>query len=89
MRCECPLADNVRRSFDCIFTKFNFLLLQFVFCRDCLQGYHIGECITDDVTNANSTSYRYDIDPTVSIAKDKDDAGTKYVLEAAVAPIQR
>lgn len=45
-----------------------FDLLQYVFCRDCLQGYHIGDCMTDDVANANSTACRYDIDPSVSAA---------------------
>lgn len=39
---------------------------QFVFCRDCLQGYHIGDCIPDDATNATSNRSQYSFDPLVN-----------------------
>lgn len=38
-----------------------------MFCRDCLQGYHIGECLPDDLTNENTKQNQYTIDPNVYI----------------------
>lgn len=50
-----------------IFDKNAFFgIFQFVFCRDCLQGYHLGDCITDDTNNATSKNSQYSIDPLVN-----------------------
>lgn len=46
----------------------------FVFCRDCLQGYHIGDCISDDATNNLPTSLQYSIDPLRATEARWDDA---------------
>lgn len=44
----------------------NRLCSQFVFCRDCLQGYHLGECLPDETTTGSPTTNQYAIDPNVS-----------------------
>ncbi|XP_055313254.1 E3 ubiquitin-protein ligase parkin [Sitodiplosis mosellana] len=46
----------------------------FVFCRDCLQGYHIGDCIPDDGTNATSNHSQYSFDPLRATEARWDDA---------------
>jgi|688.fasta_scaffold1773754_2 hypothetical protein len=42
-----------------------FFAIQFVFCRDCLQGYHIDECQTNGENNFQSmlTTTEYVVDP--------------------------
>jgi len=40
--------------------------LQFVFCRQCLQGYHMGECMPEGDGSGNSVSMgdcHYNVDP--------------------------
>lgn len=47
----------------------------FVFCRNCLQGFHLGECLTEEeqqqqqmqLNSNNGSSGSYRIDPNVSI----------------------
>lgn len=36
---------------------------QFVFCRDCLQGYHIGDCLSDAASVTNTAQSSYSVDP--------------------------
>ena len=44
-----------------------FVCPQFVFCRDCLQGYHIDECLSgssgDGQYNSMLTTNNYVVDP--------------------------
>ncbi|XP_030242282.1 E3 ubiquitin-protein ligase parkin isoform X1 [Drosophila navojoa] len=35
----------------------------YVFCRNCLQGYHIGECLPEGTSGAASNSCEYTVDP--------------------------
>lgn len=37
-----------------------------MFCKKCLQGYHIGDCITDANANTESGLCQYSVDPEVS-----------------------
>lgn len=39
----------------------------YVFCRNCLQGYHIGECLPEGARGTESNSCEYTVDPNVSL----------------------
>jgi len=38
----------------------------YVFCRNCLQGYHIGECLPEGTGASAQNSCEYTVDPNVS-----------------------
>lgn len=52
-----------------MFDKLHFLF-QFVFCRKCLQGYHLGDCLPEGhLTDISSAGCEYSVDPEVSTKK--------------------
>ncbi|XP_044751938.1 E3 ubiquitin-protein ligase parkin [Coccinella septempunctata] len=56
----------------------------YVFCRDCLQGYHIGECQTNDETT-DSASCLYSVDPTKASSARWDEA-SKIAIRVLTKP---
>lgn len=48
-----------------LFYKLVFLF-QYVFCRNCLQGYHLGDCLPENGTGNTTGSCEYAVDPNVS-----------------------
>ncbi|XP_065164408.1 E3 ubiquitin-protein ligase parkin isoform X2 [Atheta coriaria] len=56
----------------------------YVFCRMCLQGYHIGECRTPDVTNS-AGSCSYSVDP-ARAADARWDEASKVAIKVLTKP---
>lgn len=48
------------------FLIYSYLSLQYVFCKKCLQGYHIGDCLADGSTSIDVGSCQYSVDPEVN-----------------------
>ncbi|PSN38260.1 E3 ubiquitin-protein ligase parkin [Blattella germanica] len=46
----------------------------FVFCRQCLQGYHIGDCVTGSGTATSEGDCQYNVDPSRAAQARWDDA---------------
>lgn len=40
------------------------IILQYVFCVKCLQGFHIGECGSSEGNENQNESCQYNVDPT-------------------------
>lgn len=63
-----------------------FFHLQYVFCRLCLQGYHIGECQTQDTENpSNSEGCFYSVDP-ARAADARWDEASKRTIKVSTKP---
>ena len=60
----------------------------FVFCRKCLQGFHIGDCLTEEATDAMvpSTSTFLGVDPTNADQSKWDDMLTRTAIKLSTKP---
>lgn len=56
-----------------------------MFCKLCLQGYHIGECITQDTNSEDSTNCSYNIDPSRA-AEARWDEASKVTIKVLTKP---
>ncbi|KAJ3653399.1 hypothetical protein Zmor_012653 [Zophobas morio] len=58
----------------------------YVFCRLCLQGYHIGEChISEDVNSTNNADCSYNVDP-ARAAEARWDEASKVAIKVLTKP---
>ncbi|XP_047111376.1 E3 ubiquitin-protein ligase parkin [Schistocerca piceifrons] len=59
----------------------------FVFCRQCLQGYHIGDCVIDGESGnaGNSGDCQYNVDPNRA-AQARWDEASKVVIKVSTKP---
>ncbi|ETN62067.1 parkin (ubiquitin E3 ligase prkn) [Anopheles darlingi] len=57
----------------------------YVFCRSCLQGYHLGECFETPTTPGSSGEHGYAIDPQRASDARWDEA-TKIVIKVSTKP---
>ncbi|KAG8227641.1 hypothetical protein J437_LFUL008718 [Ladona fulva] len=57
----------------------------FVFCRSCLQGYHIGECTEGTVAESANGGFEYNIDPERA-AQARWDEASKVAIKVTTKP---
>lgn len=57
----------------------------YVFCRNCLQGYHIGECTEEAATEDGSGSFAYNVDPERASQARWDEA-SKVAIKVTTKP---
>ncbi|GLV38118.1 parkin [Carabus blaptoides fortunei] len=57
----------------------------FVFCRNCLQGYHIGECLTLDTSELYVGQSSYNVDP-ARASKARWDEASKVTIKVSTKP---
>lgn len=56
-----------------------------MFCRLCLQGYHIGECEPQNDNNADPANCSYNVDPTRAAGARWDEA-SKVTIKVLTKP---
>lgn len=59
----------------------------YVFCRNCLQGYHLGDCLQDEdgTTNMNLGQCQYNINPE-RVAEARWDEASKVIIKVLTKP---
>ncbi|XP_046391849.1 E3 ubiquitin-protein ligase parkin isoform X1 [Ischnura elegans] len=57
----------------------------FVFCRNCLQGYHIGECTEGPGAEGSNIAFEYNIDPERA-AQARWDEASKVAIKVTTKP---
>ncbi|XP_063223808.1 E3 ubiquitin-protein ligase parkin [Bacillus rossius redtenbacheri] len=57
----------------------------FVFCRHCLQGYHLGDCLPDGGQSGTSGGCEYSVDPSRAAQSRWDDA-SKVTIKVLTKP---
>lgn len=80
----CPQPDcgaGILADVDC--TRIKCYACQFVFCRNCLQGYHKGDCESPDVLATTSSSYSVDA---TKAAHARWDEATKLTIKTKTKP---
>ena len=58
----------------------------FVFCRKCLQGFHIGDCLSDDSDTMPNTSCFTKVDKTVADQSKWDEMLTRTAIKLSTKP---
>lgn len=58
----------------------------FVFCRDCLQGYHIGDCISELNPIDTSKTCEYSVNPNNAAEARWEDVSTAVTIKVSTKP---